>query len=109
MPLAAACHWHPARRAVGVCVETRQPMCAECSTVFRGVNLSKAGVEARLQREREAEASKQGGRARGLALAALAWAMVLPALGSLHLGWSGSAVALIRLTRSLGAGPGGGP
>ena len=106
MSLAATCHWHPTRRAVGVCVETKQPMCSECSTVFRGVNLSKAGVEARLQREREAEATKRGGHARGLALAALAWAMVLPALYFLHLGWSGSAVALIRVMRSFGPGAG---
>ena len=36
--ISGACHYHPARPGIGVCVECRQVVCAECSTQFEGIN-----------------------------------------------------------------------
>ncbi|MGF1468391.1 MAG: B-box zinc finger protein [Sandaracinaceae bacterium] len=35
---AAACHNHPGRDALGVCVQCRQRVCAECVTKVDGIN-----------------------------------------------------------------------
>jgi hypothetical protein len=32
------CHYHPIRAGIGVCVECRQVICAECTTQFDGIN-----------------------------------------------------------------------
>ena len=32
------CHHHPQRLGIGICVECRQVICAECSTQFDGIN-----------------------------------------------------------------------
>lgn len=52
------CHWHPDRRAIGVCVMTGKAICAECSTRYEGVNYSKQGL-AQLQAQRAAAASRR--------------------------------------------------
>ncbi len=36
--LSGTCHYHPMRAGIGVCVECRQVVCAECSTQFEGIN-----------------------------------------------------------------------
>ena len=35
---AVHCHHHPQRLGIGICVECRQVICAECSTQFDGIN-----------------------------------------------------------------------
>ena len=35
---AVHCHHHPQRLGIGICVECRQVVCAECSTQFEGIN-----------------------------------------------------------------------
>lgn len=35
---AVHCHHHPQRLGIGICVECRQVVCAECSTPFEGIN-----------------------------------------------------------------------
>ena len=49
---------------MGVCVETRLPMCAECSTRYDGVNYSKAGLAQMLERTRagRVESARRSGR-----------------------------------------------
>lgn len=32
------CYQHPQRLGIGICVECRQVVCAECSTQFEGIN-----------------------------------------------------------------------
>lgn len=49
-----ACSFHVDREAIGVCVITKKPICAECSTRYEGVNYSKEGL--RILKERRAEA-----------------------------------------------------
>lgn len=39
------CMNHPDRPAIGRCVITRNPICAECSTTYDGVNYSREGLE----------------------------------------------------------------
>lgn len=34
----AHCYQHPQRLGIGICVECRQVICAECSTQFDGIN-----------------------------------------------------------------------
>lgn len=109
MSLAASCHWHPERRAIGVCVETGESMCAECSTSFRGVNLSREGVERRLEAERARGRASVGGRGRTVTLQVVGWLAVAPAMWVLWAGWHGSTLGLIRLVRALTAYDGGGP
>lgn len=48
------CVNHPDRPAIGVCVETKQPLCGECATRYNGVNYSREGLEI-LRRRRERE------------------------------------------------------
>jgi hypothetical protein len=38
LQISGACHYHPMRPGIGVCVECRQVVCAECSTQFEGIN-----------------------------------------------------------------------
>ncbi|MFP4055249.1 MAG: hypothetical protein ACLF0G_00090 [Candidatus Brocadiia bacterium] len=65
------CVHHPDRPAIGVCVITRKPICAECSTRYEGVNYSKEGL--RILQERRAAAARARGStgrlAAGLAVA----------------------------------------
>jgi hypothetical protein len=35
---AVHCYHHPQRLGIGICVECRQVVCAECSTQFEGIN-----------------------------------------------------------------------
>ncbi|MCC8191214.1 MAG: hypothetical protein LIP77_11375 [Planctomycetes bacterium] len=56
-----ACTYHPDRRAVCVCVETRQPLCGECTTRYNGVNYSREGLR-RLRERRRHEAERVAGR-----------------------------------------------
>ncbi|MBS2030528.1 MAG: hypothetical protein JST54_21680 [Deltaproteobacteria bacterium] len=35
---AVHCYQHPQRLGIGICVECRQVVCAECSTQFEGIN-----------------------------------------------------------------------
>jgi hypothetical protein len=35
---AVHCYQHPARLGIGICIECRQVVCAECSTQFEGIN-----------------------------------------------------------------------
>lgn len=55
------CVNHPERVAIGVCVETKKPICGECSTRYNGVNYSREGLEI-LRRRRSREAEKSGGQ-----------------------------------------------
>jgi len=73
------CVNHPDRRAIGVCVITGQPICAECSTRYEGVNYSKEGL--RRLHEARARQSRRTGVVRRL----LRFAVVLgmPILGIL--------------------------
>jgi hypothetical protein len=50
------CVHHPDRLAIGVCVITRQPICAECSTRYEGFNYSKEGL--RILQQRRASANR---------------------------------------------------
>ena len=63
------CVNHAQRPAIGVCVMTRRPICAECSTRYEGVNYSKEGLE--ILRERRATATR-GGAGADAAVAVLA-------------------------------------
>lgn len=36
--LSGTCHYHPMRAGIGVCVECREVLCAECSTQYEGIN-----------------------------------------------------------------------
>jgi hypothetical protein len=54
-----SCTHHPERVAIGVCVMTERPICAECSTRYEGVNYSKEGLALLMERRRE-EASREG-------------------------------------------------
>jgi len=49
------CVNHADRPAIGVCVKTKTPICAECSTRYEGVNYSREGLRL-LQQERAASA-----------------------------------------------------
>jgi hypothetical protein len=62
------CIHHPDRPAIGVCVITKEPICAECSTRYEGVNYSKEGLRI-LQERRAAAARKLGASKRFLAAA----------------------------------------
>lgn len=55
------CVNHPERAAIGVCMMTKRPICAECSTRYEGVNYSKEGLEV-LRRQREAKKASVAGR-----------------------------------------------
>jgi hypothetical protein len=67
----AYCKYHPDRRAIGVCVVLKVPICAECSTRYEGVNYSKEGL--RILRERRAAQTERGRWRRALTWVAL-WA-----------------------------------
>jgi hypothetical protein len=48
LQISGVCHYHPSRPGIGVCVECREVVCAECTTQFEGINrcaacLSKMG------------------------------------------------------------------
>jgi hypothetical protein len=45
---AGHCEAHPERAGVGVCVECRRVLCAECSTRFEGINRCARCLQARL-------------------------------------------------------------
>jgi hypothetical protein len=53
------CVNHPDRPAIGVCVITKRPICAECSTRYEGVNYSKEGL--RILQEKRASAAARAG------------------------------------------------
>jgi hypothetical protein len=50
------CLNHPGRPAIGVCVITRQAICAECSTRYEGVNYSREGLRVLQEQRKVAEA-----------------------------------------------------
>ncbi len=52
MSLAKYCAVHEDRPAIGVCIITQRPVCAACSTPYKGVNYSKEGLKVLLERER---------------------------------------------------------
>ena len=70
------CTHHPERLAIGVCVITKEPICAECSTRYEGVNYSKEGLRI-LQARR---AAKTQGRQRRLQPMTLFAAVISPLL-----------------------------
>jgi hypothetical protein len=51
------CVNHSDRPAIGVCVITGKPICAECSTRYEGVNYSREGLEI-VRRDRQASLSR---------------------------------------------------
>ena len=63
------CANHPDRPAIGVCVMTQQPICAECSTRYQGVNYSKEGL--RLLQEQRAQETRRARKRRPLLRVAL--------------------------------------
>jgi hypothetical protein len=38
LQIGGTCHYHPMRPGIGICVECRQVICAECTTQFEGIN-----------------------------------------------------------------------
>ena len=54
------CSHHADRPAIGVCVITKQAICAECSTRYEGVNYSREGL--RILQERRAAEKVRGRR-----------------------------------------------
>jgi hypothetical protein len=60
------CIHHPDRAAIGICVVTRQPICAECSTRYDGVNYSKEGLQILQEQRRAQEKGRGRGWARGV-------------------------------------------
>lgn len=61
-----SCAFHEDRRAIGVCVITSKPICAECSTRYEGVNYSKEGL--RILKERRAAAAGQARKGGGVVI-----------------------------------------
>lgn len=59
------CVNHPERVAIGVCVETKKPICGECSTRYNGVNYSREGLE--ILRQRRMRERGSGGDQVGIA------------------------------------------
>ena len=55
LTISGVCHYHPMRPGIGVCVECRQVVCAECTTQFEGVNRCAACLS-RLSRRRDGAA-----------------------------------------------------
>lgn len=68
------CSNHPDRLAIGVCVETKKPICGECSTRYNGVNYSREGLEL-LRERRRRQAEETSGRGGWFAL--LGWGTVM--------------------------------
>ena len=79
MALAKHCEAHPDRPAIGVCVITKRPICAVCSTPYNGVNYSREGLAILLERER-VEQKAQDRTSWGFVVALLATAPVFAAL-----------------------------
>ena len=74
------CVNHPDRPAIGICMVTKRPICAECSTRYEGVNYSKEGL-ALLKKERQAEKkTKSGNRPVSIVLAMLAFLLLVAAM-----------------------------
>ena len=63
------CANHENRVAIGVCVITKAPICAECSTRYEGVNYSKEGLAILKERRTEASAVGIGSKASVMVLA----------------------------------------
>lgn len=38
VPASGRCRYHPERMGIGLCVECRNVVCAECTTQFEGIN-----------------------------------------------------------------------
>ncbi len=72
------CASHADRPAIGVCVITQQPICAECSTRYEGVNYSKEGLRILIERRAGQSTTAKSTRG-GKALAVVAW-LVVPLL-----------------------------
>jgi hypothetical protein len=62
LPISGNCHYHPMRAGIGICVECRQVVCAECSTPFEGINRCAACLS-RLGRAAEAVSRRSDWRA----------------------------------------------
>ncbi|HZT82952.1 MAG TPA: hypothetical protein VFA26_22170 [Gemmataceae bacterium] len=80
--MAAACHYHPDRAGVGVCMRCRRVICAACCTRVDGVNHCHACLKSLGRRTGEERSA--AGRAAGalvamavLAVTCLAWFGVL--------------------------------
>ena len=58
LSLGGACHYHPMRAGIGVCVECRQVICSECSTRFEGINRCAACL-ARMARRAQAPGKRR--------------------------------------------------
>ncbi len=71
------CVNHADRPAIGVCVITKRPICAECSTRYEGVNYSREGLDILHER--------RGATARGPAKGARTAAVVAFTLAPLML------------------------
>lgn len=89
MPIAiVACPNHPAREAIGVCVQCRARVCSECSTKLDGINhcaqclagLAVASTVARPQGRWSSARAVLAGTASIATLATLAWALLEAAL-----------------------------
>lgn len=74
------CAFHQDRAAIGVCVITKQPICAECSTRYEGVNYSKEGLRILKQRRTATAARAQKGNRAILPLSLLASPVLLYAV-----------------------------
>lgn len=47
------CHYHPDRAGLGICVECRNVICAECTTPFDGINRCATCLGQRLAKTRQ--------------------------------------------------------
>ncbi len=88
------CANHPDRPAIGICVVTHKPICAECSTRYEGVNYSKEGLEIlRNQRARQGSEAGLGERLGVILVVALCPVFI----GLLYLFYLGSADLFVDL------------
>ncbi|GJM24070.1 MAG: hypothetical protein DHS20C16_04850 [Phycisphaerae bacterium] len=65
------CANHEDRIAIGVCVITKAPICAECSTRYEGVNYSREGLAILKEQRAKASASGMGHKASGVLIGLL--------------------------------------
>lgn len=79
LQLSGSCHYHPMRPGLGVCVECRQVVCAECTTQFEGINRCAACL-ARLGKRGEVQAKGSDFCAGSIATLALVFALLFGGL-----------------------------
>lgn len=88
------CAIHRDRQAIGVCVMTQKPICAECSTRYEGVNYSREGL--RLLKAQRATAQRHAAKGhRTVAVLSIVASPLL--LGAIYVFYRLAMVSLIQL------------